>query len=38
MKRLGKNLPSLENDTHQLPFAKMMGFAKSLTHPTRWRR
>jgi hypothetical protein len=22
------------SDTHQLPFAKMMGFAKGFTHPT----
>jgi hypothetical protein len=26
-------LSSLESDTHQLRFAKRMGFAKSSTHP-----
>jgi hypothetical protein len=26
------------NDTHQLPFAKMMGFAKGSTHPTGCHR
>jgi hypothetical protein len=26
------------SDTHQLPFAKMMGFAKGSTHPTGCHR
>ena len=31
----GQEFARPRNDTHQLPFAKMMGFADSSTHPAR---